>query len=543
MFENIFRQRRKCFESFEKLVHIEFNDMDVTKKQVLEEAPELRQKVSELEKTVSELLRHNEQLRYRIQQLLHSKFGPKGERFDSSPQMLLFIQQAMAEIETAANTKEPEAKAEDPEESQERKGHGRSKAPSGLPRTTVVHDLPDNEKVCSCCGSELVCIGRDVSEQYDYVPASYSVIEHIRPKYACKKCDDSPVVSADKPRQPIEKGLPTAAMVAHVISEKFDFHMPTNRQSRKLRSCGLYVPRQTLGDWMSGGARQLNTVYEEMVKRVLQSKSINTDDTTIPVRDKKLDRTKKGKLWTYIGDSINPYTVYDYTPNRSRDGPVKFLGDYTGYMQADAFGGYDGVYASQKVIEVACWAHARRKFFDCRQTDPSISATAMVHIRQLYKIEKLAKDMSAEDRKKLRRRDSRPILKKFEKWLRSQTDKVLPKSPIGLAISYTLKNWTALKRYLEDGNLAIDNNAAERALRPAAIGRRNWMFAGSDAGGQTAAVLYSMIESCKRHHIDPFEYLRDVLSRIGDHPSNKIDELLPDNWKSAKQAATETSAA
>jgi transposase len=267
-----------------------------------------------------------------------------------------------------------------------------------------------------------------------------------------------------------------------------------------------------------------------MVKRVLLSIVIHTDDTTVPVFDPTLPKTRTGRFWDYIGDVRNPYVVYDYTPRRTRDGPERFLKGFQGYLQADAFSGYDRICAEPSVQEVACWAHVRRKFFESRTSAPALAHAALARIRQLYKIETLAETFSAEDRRALRQRDSVPLLTAFGEWLIEQGRLAPPKSPIGQAIAYAQSNWAALCRYPEHGDLSIDNNLAERMLRAQALGRRNWTFLGSDRGGLTAAVLYSFTGTCKHHDIDPFAYLADVLRRLPSHPAEQLDELLPVAW-------------
>jgi hypothetical protein len=323
---------------------------------------------------------------------------------------------------------------------------------------------------------------------------------------------------------------------------------------------------------MAAAGRLLSPLHERMAERALSSKAIHTDDTPVPVLDRDRKRTRQGRLWTYRGDDLHPYTVYDYTPSRARDGPAAFLKAFEGYLHADAYGGYDGMYAGEKVIEVLCWAHARRKFFEAQETDTARSAVALAYVRRLYRVERQAKELfegqqQGDDarplsaiRLELRQERSVGILKEFEAWLRQQTagvaadgsslpsgpacpgevatgrSLVLPKSPMGMAINYCLGNWQALTRYTGDGDLDIDNNASERDLRPVVVGRKNYLFLGSDNGGRTAAVLYSLIATAKRHGLDPFAYLRDVIARISDHPSNRLDELLPDHWKLASAA-------
>jgi hypothetical protein len=233
-------------------------------------------------------------------------------------------------------------------------------------------------------------------------------------------------------------------------------------------------------------------------------------------------------MWVYLGDKDHPYTIYKYTQNRSREGPAEFMKGYRGYLQADAYRGYDGIYADGKILEVACWAHARRKFFEAQTSQPGEAITALGYIRRLYNVEKSASHSTAEKRLDLRRTLSLPRLESFRKWLLKQREHALPKSPFGQAVEYTLNNWDALCRYTEDGDLSIDNNPAERALRPVVVGRKNWLFVGSERGGNTAAILYSIVMTCKRHNIDPFRYIREVLTRLPDHSMPHLEDLLPD---------------
>ena len=528
--------------------------MEVALEQLPDDAAILKQIIAELFDSLRSLKRQNEQMSHRLQQLLRARFGPKAEKLDEA-QLLLFAQQVLAQAQPPAPAV-PEAPAPSPRPN----GHGRRKLPRNLPRKTVVIDVPAEQRQCPCCGMEMTTIGEETSEQIDYIPASVYVIETIRPKYACKACPDGTVMTADKPRQPIEKGLPAPGMLAHVIVSKYADHLPLNRLEHIFQRHGLHLSRSTLCGWMAASAGLLHPLVDLMVQRILSSKALHTDDTPVPVLDKDRDSTRQGRLWTYRGDDLHPYTVYDYTPSRARDGPVEFLGDYEGYLHADAYGGYDGIYAGEKVIEVLCWAHARRKFFEATDSDAARATVALAYIRQLYKVERQAKELfeqQAQDdearslsaiRLELRQAQSVGILKELEDWLRQQTagaaedgsplpgGPVLPKSPMGVAINYALGNWKALIQYAGDGDLDVDNNASERDLRPVAVGRKNYMFMGSDNGGHTAAVLYSLIATAKRHGLDPFAYLRDVIGRISDHPSNRLEELLPDHWKLALAA-------
>jgi transposase len=466
-------------------------------------------------------------LRHELEKLLRWRYGPKREWVDPN-QLYLFAAAIMIAAKEAAQAKPPEESPKPP-----RPGHGRRPLPPTLERRRVEHDLQPEEKICPECREALRPIGEEVSERLEYVPASLHVIQDVRRKYACPK--GCTVVTASKPMAPIEKGLPGPGLLAHVAVSKYADHQPLHRQEEMLARQGVTVSRRTMAGWMAQSAELLNPLYEKMKAEVLASKVIQTDDTPVGVLDSDLTRTRLGRIWTYVGDSAHPYTVYDYTPDRSRDGPEAFLEDYRGYLQADAYSGYDAIYKASGVTEVACWAHTRRKFYEAQSSDLKRSTIMLAYIRLLYDVEKEARDLALDSagRLALRQEKSVPILKDIEIYLRREQAQVLPKSAEGQAIAYTLSNWPALVRYCQDGDLEIDNNGAERSLRGIAVGRHNWMFFGSDNGGRTAAILTTFTTTCKRHGIDPFVYLRDVFARISAHKQSKLADLLPDKWKEA----------
>ncbi len=470
----------------------------------------------------------NEKQQHMLEQMLRHRYGQRADRFDPNQMMLAIFATLDAQAPEPAAAPEPDDEAQ----SSRRpalKGHGRRPLPRELPRQRVVHEPTEAEKVCACCGRAKECIGEEISEQLEYKPARFLVIEHVRRKYVCKPCEEG-IVLAQKPSQPIEKGLPGPGLLAHVAVSKYADHLPLNRLEGIFGRLGLAISRKTLCDWMRAEADLLAPLYEKMKAEVLRSKVIHTDDTPVPVQDDRRTKTREGRIWVYAGDPDHPYTVFDYTPGRGRDGPADFLKGWKGYLQADAFKGYDHLYVGKDIVEVACWAHTRRYYVDAQTSDPLRAIMGGVWIHQLYQVERKSQDFSCAQRAALRQKESAPILKEFKDWLLEQRPRVLPKSPIGEAIGYTLSNWDALQRYTTDGDLAIDNNRAERALRAWAVGRGNWLFFGSDRGGRTAAIIMSFIATCKDHHIDPFAYLRDVLARISDHSAKRIAELLPSQW-------------
>ncbi len=498
------------------------------------------QLIRELLKTLARQIHLNEKLQHQLEQLLRQRYGPKGERIDPA-QLWLFAREVLAQAEptpTPATTAEPAPAPSTPK----KKGHGRKPLPASLPREPVLHDVPPEQRTCPDCGGQRTCIGQEVHEQLEFRPASLFVLEHIRPKYACEACQAN-VVIADPLPQPIDKGLPGPGLLAHIAVSKYADHLPLYRLEGIFQRCGVELSRSTMCDWMAVAAELLTPIVDLMQSEILKSKVVQNDDTTVPVQDHSGKGIKTGRLWVSIGDHDHRYTVYVYTPDRSADGPNEIFKDFQGYLQADAYSGYDGLYKSGTIVEVGCMMHARRKFYEARTSDPPRSHQALAWISLLYDVERDAKEREPTDyeafvalRHRLRAERSRPIFDKFRAWLEAELPKVLPKSPIGEAIQYALNHWEALKRPLEAGFLELDNGACERAFKPVGIGRRNWLFAGSDKGGQTAAVLMSLCATCKDLGIDPQAYLRDVLDRISTHPAKRIAELLPDRWQELRQA-------
>lgn len=484
------------------------------------------------------LQQDNALLKHRLNLLLRASYGPRAERFD--PRQLLLFGRLLGLIAPAEDLGTIPATANDAPARTPVKPHGRRKLPEHLPRLRIEHDLEEAERPCPCCGNQRHKIGEQVTEQLEHLPSNLVVLQHARIKYACEHCHSGSCPNcagkahidiADKPHQPIERGLAGPGLLAYVITGKLADHLPLYRLQQIFARQQVDLSRSTLCGWMAACAEVARPLYELLCLRVRQSAVLHTDDTTVPVMAEGHCRT--GRLWTYLGNVFHPYIAYDYTPTRSRDGPMAWLGKWAGYLQADAYAGYDKLYSGGKVIEVACWAHCRRYFFDAQESDSMRSAWMLGMIQQLYAVEKRGRDLTDEQRRDLRLSASGPILDRIKRWLDASAGSgtVLPRSPMGQAITYVLNQWPALCLYTTDGRLSIDNNAAERALRRVAIGRKNWLWAGTDESAMGHAVLWSLIASAQRHGLDVQLYLRSVLAWLPATPTTQIERFLPDVWK------------
>ncbi len=475
-----------------------------------------------------------------LAQLLAAKSGTRSEQL-SADQLRLFAQELGAEPFGVAKEAEKDSPQDDDlppgsgsGDQNQARPRGRRPLPAHLKRERIEHDLTEEEKHCASCNQDLRPIGEETSERYEYIPAQMLVIEDVCKKYACA-CS---VKTATKPPQPIEKSTAGASLLAQVIVSKIADHVPVHRQAKILRRFGVEIADQTMCGWMRQSAELLDPLYVRLKQFVLSSKVVGTDDTPVKVLDRSLVRTtRKGRFWPYLGDRNHGAAVFDYTPTRERAGPERFLKGYRGYLQADAYVAYDSFFSNpaRGMVEVACWAHTRRHFHQALDIDPARMGAVLAYIAQLYAVEKRARrsGVEGEELRLLREQASRPVLERLHEYLLKIRDQVLPKSEAGQAVSYALKNWAALTRYLEDGDLSIDNNHTERSLRGIAVGRNNWTFVGSDRGGRTMAVLRSFVASCELVKVDPFAWFHDVLSRIGSHSIHRLDELLPHRWAPA----------
>jgi transposase len=462
-------------------------------------------------------------------------FGRRRERFtEGEGQGHLF------DLDPPAANESEDSATPDEEAETEVKGHRRRKKRQidwdKLRQIRHEHDLSDEEKVCSCCGRTMDRIGEDVTRELEYEPARLEAHIHVRPKYACRRCKDG-VSAAPLPPRPIPGGIAGPGLVTEVIVGKFGDHLPLHRLEDILTRYGVYIPRSTMCDWVKSTAELFRPLYDLQRELVLQSSVMWTDDIRVTVLGGP-DGSFQGHFWTYITDNQHPYSVYDFTTNHSRDGPARFLQSYSGYLHADAYTGYDAIFLApgSGIIEVACWSHARRKFFDAVRSYPREAHQVLEWIRQLYDIEDRAHEGSVDARRELRAREANPVLDKIEAYLTELGWTALPKSSLHKAVTYARNQWEALRRYTEDGRLTIDNNVSERTLRHQAIGRKNWLFLGSEAAGPRAAVLYTILAGAKRHRIEPWAYVRDLLLRLhADDP--RLEEMLPDRWAASHPKA------
>ena len=404
--------------------------------------------------------------------------------------------------------------------------------PAHLPRE--VRKCPPKHKACPDCGGKLKHLGEDVSEMLEYVPASLKVIQYIRPKLACASCDR--IVQGEAPRRPIERGMAGPGLLAHVLVSKYCDHLPLYRQSQIYARFGVELDRSTLADWVAGSSELLAPLVEALRRHVMAAGKLHADDIPVPVLAPGLGKTKTGRLWTYVrddrpaGDPTPAAVWFAYSPDRKGQHPQAHLKNFTGTLQADGYAGFDQVYETGRIDEAACWAHVRRKFYDLEVAHKSLVAReALERIAALYAIEKEIRGRPPDERREVRNLRSRPLLESLKQWFEETLGKLSRKSDTAMAVRYARGRWEALLRFCDDGRIEIDNNAAERALRVVALGRKNFLFAGSDGGGESAAAIYSLVGSAKLNGVDPESYLRNVLSRIADHPIKRIEELLPWN--------------
>jgi transposase len=480
-----------------------------------------------------------EQMKFAIAKLRHERFGQSSEHRAVLEQLEL----SLAEMEEDASQAEAAARiavsaaasANIKVTAFERRRPARRPLPEHLPRERIVYPSPS---ACPCCGGVLHKLGEDITETLEVIPRQWKVIQHVREKFSCRSCEA--ITQPPAPSHPIARGRAGPGLLAQILFSKYGLHLPLNRQSVTYVREGIDLDVSTLADWVGAAAATLMPLVVLIRKHVFAAERIHADDTTVPVLAK--GKTRTGRLWTYVRDDrpfggLDPPAVaFFYSPDRSAKHPEEHLASYAGLMQADAYAGFNRLYGVSRkpgpIIEVACWAHARRNFFDLARLDKApIAIEAVRRIDELFAIEREINGLTTRERLGVRDERSRPLLAVLEIWLREQRSKLSGQSNVSKAIAYCLTRWVALTRFLDDGRLCMSNNAAEREIRPVAVGRKNWTFAGSDEGGHRAAAIYTLIQSATLNDVDPHAWLADVLARLQDHPAKRIDELLPWNWK------------
>jgi transposase len=486
-----------------------------------------------------------EKLKFTIRKLRHERFGQSSEHgalLDQLELQLADLEADAAQAEAAAQMAAAATSEKITVASVERRRPARRPLPEHLPREGIVYPAPS---ACPCCGgTTLRKIGEDVTETLELVPRQWKVIQHVREKFSCRTCEA--ISQPPAPSHPIARGRAGPKLLAHILFSKYGLHLPLNRQSAVYAREGIDLDVSTLADWVGAAAATLMPLVTEIRAHVFAAERIHADDTTVPVLAK--GKTRTGRLWIYVRDDRPfagpdpPAAVFFYSRDRGGEHPEQHLAGYAGLMQADAYAGFNRLYEANRkpapIVEVACWAHARRKFFDLARINKApIASEAVARIDALFAIEREINGLAPPERVSVRKERSRPLIFELEDWLCEQRARVSKNSETGKAIDYSLKRRSALTRFLDDGRVCMSNNAAERELRGIAVGRRNWTFAGSDEGGRRAAIIYTLIATAKLNDVDPQAWLADMLARLPDHPAKRIQELLPWHWRPQNIAA------
>ncbi len=473
-------------------------------------------------------------LQHQVEQLLRRIYGRRSEKMDPNqmmfePLLLEAIQQPVSDPEPLV----PLVESEKPAPVRTRRNHpGRIPIPDHLERVEIVLDLPEEQKICSQSGQPLKQIGWEISEKLEYRPGKLIVNVYKRPKYSANDLEGPGVVIASMPDHPIERCKADVGLIAYLIVSKFADHLPLYRQNGIFEREGVDIPRASQTSWVLQTYEALNPIEKALKQAVLEGDILYTDDSIIPLQVKGRGKVQKARLWAYVrGGTDPPLTVYDFSHDRSKKRPLDFLGDYQGYVHADAYSGYDELFRRKGVIEVGCWVHTRRHFDEAVSSRKIEATEIMARIGQLYKVEAECAELKPEPRHLIRQERSRPLLDNLFARMEELKAQTIPSEPLRKAVDYALNQRQALYRYLEDGRLKPDNNTAENAIRPLALGRKNWLFAASERGARATALFLGLIQSCKACRVNPWEYLDDLLRRLMSHPVSRLRELLPDQWK------------
>lgn len=503
------------------------DDIDLLKRMVMERAEELDDARTQIK-----------HLTLQLAKLRRQQFGRSSEKLDAQIAQLELALDGLevAQAERQAQREARAASQPNPGPQPEKRKPVRKPLPADLARETIVHEGP-----CACtnCGGKLSKIGEDTTEVLE-VEKTYRVICHVRPRLSCRKCEM--ITQADLPDMPITRGIAGPGLLAHVLVSKYCDHLPLYRQAQIFARDGIDLDRSTLCDWVGKCSALLRPLVDELAKHVLAGPVIHGDDTPVPVLDPGRGKTKEGRLWVYVRDErpwagqAPPGAIYYYSKDRKGEHPQAHLKSFSGTLQADAYAGFNALYETGRIHEAACWAHVRRKFFDIFKADKSVIAQeALARIAEFYVVEAAIKGQSAQARQAQRRAQSAPKLEAMKLWAEEKLERLSGKSDLAKAIRYMTTRWQSLTRFVDDGQIAIDNNPAERAMRSPALGRKNYLFVGPGDAGERTAAIYSLIETAKLNGLNPEHYLRDVLARINRHSQLRLEELLPWNWNQQNQ--------
>ena len=474
-------------------------------------------------------------LKHELSQLKRMIFGQKSEKIVTYQQeaeqgVLEGLFESTAPQVGFAETKETITY----ERRKAKKGHGRNEIPDDLYTEEIVLEPSEEEKKCACCGNEKKRIGQEETKILEYKPAVFYAKKYIRPKYVCLKCPDQGVTTAVLPSRPIEKGVAGNGLLAYILISKYIDHLPLYRLEQIFKRYDIHINRSSMVGWIGQVCKYLELIYNELHTLLLLSDYLQSDETPLKVRDRSKDKScHHGYLWPYTDGRI---IVFEYCKSRSREGPNSFLKDFKGYLQTDDYGGYNEVSSQPGITHLLCWAHARRKFIEVRDTNAEYVDKVLLHLGKLYAVEKYCREqnLSYEERHAVRQKDVPKYLEELKGVLENPGKIILPQSLVGKAMRYTLSNWSALIRYLENGKLEIDNNRIENAIRPVALGRKNWLFAGSHEGARWLAIIYSLFGTCKMNNINPYEYIENILDKVAVYPHNKFKDLTPIEWKKSR---------
>jgi transposase len=464
-------------------------------------------------------------------------YGPRADRLQSSADLAQMLLNFAEEMDRKPVNPDDLPPRTDPEEElrrvKRRRGRRNLANFENLPVTTQVHELSVAERACPCCGVERKEIGADESWQVEYLPGHFERIHHVRKKYACAGCEsngENPrIETAAKPETAIDKGMAGPGLLAYIATSKFADYLPLYRLEDIFQRQGFEISRATQSVWCGDIADLAEPLWELMAERVRASHVVATDDTIMPMLSK--GKTANARMWVYVGDDNYPYNIFDFTLNRGRDGPKYFLKDYRQVLLADAYGGYNGVVAGNQITRAGCWAHMKRKVIDAEKAAPEIAREAVERVRALYAVERQGKDASVEERLKLRRQQSAPLLAQLRERFLAWKEQLLPKHPMAEAVNYALSQWVELNVFCSDGAVSIDNNISEREMKRVVLNRKNSLFVGNPRGGRTAAILASLTSTCRRHDIDPQLYLTQLLTNLSQVRKCELPNWLPDQWK------------